>query len=126
MLAFIDTLLYKNEFTNTASGLEKMRGIFDVANGDRLDVPNIGILLTDGQSQNQSNTIRQAVLARAEGIIMFAIGIGGRVNQAELEGIANDPDSDYVFNVDSFDALPNITDAVVNQTCIAIGRLNLI
>ena len=45
--------------------------------GDRPGVPNVGLVLTDGESNvNKEDTIPEANAARQEGIILFAVGIG--------------------------------------------------
>ena len=55
-------------------------------------------------------------------IIMFAIGIGSEINQAELEGIASPPvdGTSFVLNALGFDALPNLVSQLLPSTCEAI------
>ena len=48
---------------------------------------------------------------------MIAVGVGKSVNQGELEGIANKPTSQYVFNVDSFDVLHTLQAILSTLTC---------
>ena len=50
---------------------------------------------------------------------MIAVGVGKSLNQAELEGIANKPTSQYVFNVDSFDVLHTLQATLSTLTCAA-------
>lgn len=74
----IDNIDYMYGSTNTADGILKMRDeMFSSTYGDRPDVPNIGIVITDGVSNiNSQRTISEAQLARAEdGIHIFAIGM---------------------------------------------------
>ena len=56
--------------------------------GDRRTFPNIAIVMTDGESMiKPEETLPEARLAREQGIIVFAVGIGSdtSLNQAELE-----------------------------------------
>ena len=46
---------------------------------------------------------------------MVAVGVGSRVNQAELNGITNDPSS--VFTVNSFDNLDSIKSQLLQKMC---------
>ena len=48
---------------------------------------------------------------------MFAIGVGKRVDRQELKDIASDPDDDYMFMVDDFNALSSITEMLAAKTC---------
>ncbi len=64
--------------TFTADGLNMLRTVlFTSANGDRLDVPNIGIVITDGQSNiNPKQTLPEAVNCRLNGIHLMVVAIG--------------------------------------------------
>ena len=51
---------------------------------------------------------------------MFAVGVAKNrkgLNETELRIIASDPDEDFVFYVDDWVALQNISHAVVNRAC---------
>ena len=84
-----------------------------------LNIPRVGVVITDGRSgddvQGPSNS------ARAESITMFAIGVGG-FDRDELNEIANDPDSMFVFEADNFNAISNIRNLVQTATCNGKGR----
>ena len=47
---------------------------------------------------------------------MFAIGVGKNLKK-ELNAIANDPDEDFVFEVDNYDVLEEIANKLVEKTC---------
>ena len=58
--------------TNTQEALEFMRTRQFNTSADRLGVPNVAILITDGESTVQSDqTIPAAARARDDGIIIF-------------------------------------------------------
>ena len=57
-----------------------MREMFTPQHGDRENAPNIGVVITDGESTTEShNTLPEADAARRHGIAMFAIGVGDEV-----------------------------------------------
>lgn len=80
-------------------------------------MPNIAIVVTDGQSQNPTQTAAEAKLARDAGINMLAIGVGSGAKAAELNAIATDPDSTHVFQADNFDALNSLKALLSNKAC---------
>lgn len=102
--------------TNTAGALRTLRlDVLTTAAGARqqiLAIPRVAIVITDGRSNvNRSQTIPEAEAVREDGIIVFAVGIGNRINMAELNAIASSPNfvsrlSD--FNVLGFQSLQRI------------------
>ena len=121
IIAAIDAIPYRYGSTNTADGLKTMRTqMYTAANGDRKDVPNVVIILTDGVSNiNSRRTIPEAEQARAEGIHIYAVGIGLR-DTRELDAMASVPASENSFNVQSFDELAALTDRVFQAFCPGI------
>lgn len=105
ILRAISRIRYSYGRTNTADALKLMRtNVFRRRNGDRSDVPNVAIVITDGVSNiNNESTIPEANLARRRGIQIFAIGIGLKAT-AELDGIAGRRENRYfIDNVDELD-----------------------
>ncbi len=66
-------------------------------------------------------TIAEADAARANGINVFAIGIGPEITPQVLNGIANRPPSQYSFQVDQFEELENILNTVSTAACSSPG-----
>ncbi|CAG2253559.1 COL6A [Mytilus edulis] len=118
ILDAIDNIPYRYGSTNTADSLQRMREeMFSVANGDRLGVPDICLILTDGVSNiNSRRTIPEAEKSRAAGIHIYAIGIGLQ-DTRELDGIASVPSSENSFNVQSFDELSVLSERVFEAFC---------
>lgn len=83
--------------------------------GDRTQVPNVMIVMTDGQSVSPSQTKRAADLAHRAGIKCIAIGIGSGVALNEIQSIASDPEQ--VFRVSVFDVLFWIKNDLATKTC---------
>ncbi|CAG2211146.1 unnamed protein product [Mytilus edulis] len=102
----LDKIQYIVGSTNTADAIRLMRvDTFTADNGDRPDVKNIAIIITDGVSNvNAETTIPEAEKARDVGIHIYAIGIG-LSNLTELHGIASVPAKDNSLDVQSFDEL---------------------
>ena len=98
-----------------------MRDIqFLEANGDRSNVPNVAIVITDGESNvNASQTIPQAELAHAQGIYIYSIGISDAVNIEELAGISSWPHqlNQQYWTSPDFTQLGEIIDTVSESVC---------
>lgn len=109
MIRAIDAIPYTRGTTNTASALRLVRQqVFREQDGDRPDLRNIAILMTDGGSNDFSETLKEARLAREAGITMISVGIKDWVNMVEIREIASDPDDRNVFSIESFDVINRI------------------
>ena len=110
--------------TNTAEGLLLMRiQAFDPQrrnlNGDRADVPNIAIFITDGESNiAEHNTIPYADDAVRDGITVMAVGIGSEVNREELKGISSTGVLRETYWMSpNTDVANDIIESIVKATC---------
>ena len=112
----ISQIEYIYGMTNTADALKLMRKeMFLPSNGDRPDIPNLAIIITDGESTvNQNSTIPEANRARAQGIQIYAIGIGLSAT-AELDAIAGKPANRYF--IDNFDELDEKMERIYKNIC---------
>lgn len=88
-----------------------------VENGGRPWAAHAIILITDGYSDNTTLTTLEASIARSKGIELFAIGVGGGVDENELNGIASYPTETHVFRVDNYDALKHIEKSLASSAC---------
>lgn len=79
--------------------------MFTTTAGDRPNVPNFLVIMTDGRSNNPADTWTQAMLARGAGITIISVGIGTGFNQEELEGMASSPISSNVITAQDFNSL---------------------
>ncbi|XP_053376451.1 dyslexia-associated protein KIAA0319-like protein [Mercenaria mercenaria] len=110
--AAIDKFPYIYGSTNTAGALKEMREkLFDQQRGDRRGVDNVAFIVTDGTSNANRRTIPEARKVRAKGIKVYAIGIGLKYT-TELEDMAYENKTDYVFPVKTFDELANLTETI--------------
>ncbi|XP_011417817.2 collagen alpha-1(XII) chain [Magallana gigas] len=83
--------------------------------GSRNNSMKAVLVMTDGQSTNYPLTVKTANELRTElGAEVFAIGVGqDSKKNVEIQGIASDPDSYYVYYVDSFDYLCSVVPSLV-------------
>ena len=117
----IKNISYVGGNTDTAKGIEYMRTVaFTAGNGDRPDVQNIAIIITDGESTtNKGMTVPNAIAAQNDGIKMYSVGITNLVNEDELRNISSPPhqkDTDY-FMAPSFQVLGTVTEALTAAAC---------
>ncbi|KAL3875072.1 hypothetical protein ACJMK2_038010 [Sinanodonta woodiana] len=116
ILQAIRNVTYNQGTTNTGDALKFIREkSFLSENGGRDAVTQLVIVLTDGNSQNQTHTAAEAKLLHDKTIKVITIGIGSSIGITELQSIASD--NRYVYNVTSFDALHTILLDVLGQTC---------
>lgn len=108
---------YKAKTTNTAQAIKTAKE--ELRTNGRRGTPHVIILFTDGQSNEPASTLREAAQARGIGIRLLAIGIGPKIDLAELNEIASRPISENVFQTDSFSMkeFVSILAPVVRETC---------
>ena len=116
ILKAVSNIRYTYGQTHTAEALRLMRTtMFTEANGDRPDVPNVAIIVTDGASTiNNEDTLPEADLTRLQGIRIFGIGVG-LTNTSELEGIAGEKENTYT--IEHFDDLELKMDNLYQSVC---------
>ena len=95
---------------------------FTVASGDRPEVPNILIVITDGKSNEPELTRQEAGILLQLGVKVFAVGIGTGVDDTELGHIASA--EQYVFKIENFDAFETLKEELQNSACK--GRVPLL
>lgn len=55
--------------------------------------------------------------ARAEGITLFAVGVGSEITTSELVSIANRPSSTYVLYAEDYTNIDRIRDSMEQKLC---------
>ncbi|KAH9494912.1 hypothetical protein Btru_020778 [Bulinus truncatus] len=97
----------------------------------RPEAAKVGVVITDGQSQNRKKTERAADHARNKNIYMIAIGVGkeaddtsqpknGEYNMEELVAIAGR--EDFVLTVGDYTKLLQIKNHLLNIFCVRIAE----
>jgi len=78
----VRNIAYIGGNTNTTGGLRLMRTeIFNVANGDRLDVPNVAVLITDGIPTREEAQLPDEVMRiKKSGTRIVTVGVTNQVS----------------------------------------------
>lgn len=119
VVSAIRRINYLSGGTNTAAAIGLAAdSMFLKDNGARLNAKDVIIVITDGESFSESETKASALKARERGIVMLAIGVGVSVNVNELRLITGVPE--YVYQVSKYEDLRNITEPLINKTCIGL------
>lgn len=118
ILRAIDNIQYIYGSTNTFDALKKMRRkMFHKRRGDRPNVPNYAILVTDGISDiNSRKVLSEARKARQNNIHIYTIGIGLK-DTTEIYNIATPPASENSFPVQDFDKLEGLPKRIFEGKC---------
>ncbi|XP_064644645.1 collagen alpha-4(VI) chain-like [Lineus longissimus] len=120
---WVNWIRYTSGSTGTDKVLKQMRQIgFTPKNGMRPNVHNVGILITDGLSNNGSSTITQAKKAKKYGINMFCVG-AQIPTMTEVNKIASKPTKDHVFRYKKFSQMKQGGPAIVKKICQQVNKL---
>ena len=60
---------------------------------------HLAIVVTDGYQNRPGSTERESRLAKEAGIEIFTVGVTSNINETELNLIASNPKSNYVYVV---------------------------
>ncbi|XP_050993224.1 collagen alpha-1(XIV) chain isoform X3 [Labeo rohita] len=122
VIGAVKNLPYKGGNTLTGLALTYiLENSFKPESGSRPDVPKIGILITDGKSQD--DVLSPAQRLRDAGIELFAIGVkNADVN--ELRAIASPPEETHVYNVADFSVMSSIVEGLTRTVCERVSVLS--
>uniref|UniRef100_A0A671KVJ0 VWFA domain-containing protein n=1 Tax=Sinocyclocheilus anshuiensis TaxID=1608454 RepID=A0A671KVJ0_9TELE len=120
ILSYIQKLRYKTGGKFTGKGLEfmlKQHFVEKAGSRAQQNVPQIAIVITDGDSQDEVKS--QAQELRQRGIKIFAIGIKD-ANETLLRQIASEPYDQHVYSVSDFATLQGISQSVIRKVCTTV------
>ncbi|KAM9839911.1 collagen alpha-1(XII) chain-like [Aulostomus maculatus] len=118
LLEAIANLPYKGGNTMTGMALNYiLQNNFKANMGMREDSRKIGVLITDGKSQDE--VILNSQSLRDSGIELYAIGVKN-ADENELRSIASDPDDIHMYNVNDFQFLLDIVDDLSGNLCNSV------
>uniref|UniRef100_A0A667Z011 VWFA domain-containing protein n=1 Tax=Myripristis murdjan TaxID=586833 RepID=A0A667Z011_9TELE len=109
----VENISHEGGGTQTGAALSFMGPIFEramVSRGHK--VPESLVVITDGKSSDEVKAPAEKL--RAQGVIIYAIGVKG-ADETELVEIAGNPKK--TFFVNDFDALKPIKDDIVTDIC---------
>ena len=117
----IRNIPYLNSSTATGDAILLMVNTgFTEARGARspnLAIPRVGIVLTDGRSNTEKVRIASQA-ARDKSIEMFAMGIGNKINDTQLQEIAGS--QERTFKTDTFAEMDDARALLVQESCKGI------
>uniref|UniRef100_A0A8C1JPH5 Collagen alpha-1(XII) chain n=1 Tax=Cyprinus carpio TaxID=7962 RepID=A0A8C1JPH5_CYPCA len=114
----VANLPYKGGNTMTGMALNYiLQNNFKPNVGMRPDSRKIGVLVTDGKSQDEIVVNSQRL--RDSGIELYAIGVKN-ADENELRSIASDPDEIHMYNVNDFSFLLDIVDDLTVNLCNSV------
>ncbi|XP_051578358.1 collagen alpha-1(XII) chain-like [Myxocyprinus asiaticus] len=118
LLEAVANLPYKGGNTLTGLALNYiLQNNFKANVGMRPNSRKIGVLVTDGKSQDDIALNSQKL--RDQDIELYAIGVKN-ADEGELRTIASDPDDIHMYNVADFSYLLNIVDDLANNLCNSV------
>ena len=119
-------LQYLGQTTNTPEALKLARTqCFNIVNGDRPNVDNLAIVVTDGVPYPSSRTapaLEEAKALRNSGAAVISVGITGYIDEDFLKDMSSPPqlEGQNYFTATDFNALDSIRKFVVQGTCDTI------
>ena len=119
--AILDTA-YPGGNTNTSGGLYIARSrVFTAQNGDRPQIPNVAIVLTDGKSTfDRQKTVPYAEDLQRDGVEVITIGITNSIDEVELKSMSSPPQQQHsnYFTSASFQELEDVMAGLVQTACV--------
>ena len=109
--------------TNYATVLDAINNqIFQSVRGDRVNAPNIVLLISDGYSSNQQSTLPAVARLRSKGDALVVLGVNpdNEWKRRELQVLASDPDSSNLITTESYQNLASGNGDVIGQIFSAI------
>uniref|UniRef100_A0A4W5PW64 Collagen type XIV alpha 1 chain n=1 Tax=Hucho hucho TaxID=62062 RepID=A0A4W5PW64_9TELE len=118
----VKNLPYKGGNTLTGLALTYiLENSYKPESGSRVGVPKIGILITDGKSQDDVQPPARSL--REAGIELFAIGVKN-ADEKELKAIGSPPEETHVYNVADFTVMSSIVEGLTRTVCDRVEQLD--
>ncbi|XP_052788956.1 uncharacterized protein LOC128223687 [Mya arenaria] len=111
--------------TQTDKAIDKaITEVFSSGNGARPGAVKVMVVITDGNSDDDLNTLDAANKAHAAGVVTFSVGVGTSIGKTELDNIATDPDCTHAYTVKGYDEIKFLREEIQKATCIAPLYIN--
>lgn len=120
----VDSIVYEGRGTNTGAAIKwVVENAFRPEFGDRPEVPNKVLLITDGRARDPPVLKVQSGRLQEQSTV-YALGIGKQIDYVELNRIASDPSERHVLYVDNFSFLerafqkPTLSSIFCDEVCL--------
>lgn len=120
----VDAIVYEGRGTNTGLAIRwVVDNAFRPEFGDRPEVPNKVLLITDGRARDPP-ILRVEAGRLQEQATVYALGIGKQIDYVELNRIASEPSERHVLYVDNFSFLerafqkPTLSSIFCDEVCL--------
>ena len=120
MKQHVKAMPFESTATNISGALKQARTeLFDASSGDRSYIPNVVIVIADGQSnKDESHTPRAARLLKEAATAVYVVAVVTKdFDREELEFIASDPDSEHYFESPTITTLPVLKCRLLKRVC---------
>lgn len=113
--------------TNIAKAINVMANDVYGRPGDRPDIKDLAIVITDGTHNAEGwDVAQQADFAKRAGIEIFVVGVESRpppysFDETQLRIIASQPDFNHVFTARNFDGLVRVIQELTGPLCESAG-----
>ena len=113
------SFIYMDGSTATGNALSEMRQMFDGSVGDRNGVRNVGLVISDGHSNDRHLTQHEAQLTRADGVTLLSIGVGMKTHydEDEMRYMASPNEAENYMVLEDLNNYNNFTLRVLDAVC---------
>jgi hypothetical protein len=99
--------------TNLVAAITGGAAQFSTGLGDRAEVPNLLVVITDGNDTNGNSDTDIENASLASGAEVFAVGVGTGIDTSSLNAMATDPDASHVFTTSNYGDLLALVESIV-------------
>ena len=119
MKQHVEAMPFEGFDTNISGALKQARTDIFGNTGDRSYIPNVVIVIADGQSNIANDETRPAanLLKQASTAVYVVAVVTKDFDREELEHIASDPDSDHYFESPTITTLPILKCKLLKRVC---------
>ncbi|KAM4705020.1 uncharacterized protein WCC33_009854 [Rhinophrynus dorsalis] len=116
LISALKSMKYLGGNTQTGRAIKfATENVFPSSQRTHVAKNRIVIVVTDGKSQD--DVVQFSEEAKAQDIIMFAVGVGSEITKSELVAIANTPSSDYVLYAEDYTTIDRIKETMQQKIC---------
>ena len=120
------SFIYMDGSTATSDALSTMRDMYDSNVGDRSGVRNVGLVISDGHSNDRHATQNEAQLTRAHGVTLLSIGVGMKTQYdvTEMRLLASAAEAENFMVLEDLNNFENLTLRVLDAVCNSKFKYN--